>query len=81
MLELLEMNWLFPKKPVFTKEELLRFSNIFDNAGQVFLAGLVITPFFSEIDIPRIVVITLGLIFTFGCWFTSWRLTKKTGEL
>ncbi|TSC87505.1 MAG: hypothetical protein G01um10147_483 [Microgenomates group bacterium Gr01-1014_7] len=25
----------------FTKDELLRFANIFDNAGQVFLAGLV----------------------------------------
>jgi len=34
----------FPKEPVFTVEELLRFANIADNAGQVFLGVMVLTP-------------------------------------
>lgn len=52
----------------FSKEELLRFANIFDNAGQVFLAGLVIAPLFSGIAINKALVIGLGLVFTLGSW-------------
>ncbi len=75
------MESLFPKEPVFTEEELLRFANIFDNAGQVFLAGLVIGPFFANLDISRVFVLTLGLLSTLSCWFSSWRLTRKASEL
>lgn len=65
----------------FSKEELLRLANIFDNAGQVFLAGLVIAPFFSTIDFSKTFVIVLGLALTFGCWFFSWWLTKEANKL
>ena len=65
----------------FSKEELLRLANIFDNAGQVFLAGLVIAPFFSTVDFNKAFVIALGLVLTFGCWFFSWWLTKETNKL
>lgn len=74
------MEWIFPKEPVFTREELLRFANIFDNAGQVFLAGLVIAPIISDVDLPKMVVITLGLIFMFGSWFLSLILTKRANK-
>jgi hypothetical protein len=65
----------------FSKEELLRFANIFDNAGQVFLAGLVIAPFFSGIDFTKTFVIILGMLLTLGCWFFSWWLTKEANKL
>lgn len=59
------------------KEELLRFANIFDNAGQVFLGGLVISPFFSLVDkIITLVVVFIGLVMTGFCWFISWKFTK-----
>lgn len=74
------MGWLFPKNPVFTSEELLRFANIFDNAGQVFLGGLVVAPFFSNVDFNEIIVVPFGVLLTLACWFFSWRLTKEATE-
>ncbi len=64
-----------------SKEELFRFANIFDNAGQVFLAGLVIAPFFTAIDFNKTFVIALGLVCSFGCWSVSWWLTKEADKL
>jgi len=72
---------LFPKEPVFGRDELLRFANIFDNGGQVFLAGLVISPFFSNVDFDVRLVVTLGLVLTFGCWIVSWWLTRESNKL
>ncbi|TSC65984.1 MAG: hypothetical protein CEO21_282 [Microgenomates group bacterium Gr01-1014_80] len=72
---------IFPKEPVFTEEELLRFANIFDNAGQVFLAGLVIAPFFSNLDINRLFILTLGVLAASSSWLASWRLTKEASKL
>lgn len=64
----------------FLREELLRFANIFDNAGQVFLGGLVIAPFFSGIDFNKALVIPFGMLLTLGCWFFSWWLTREANK-
>lgn len=68
----------FPKTPVFSKEELLRLSNIFDNAGQVFLGILVISPLVSgKVDINIVSVIISGIVATLMSWFYSLYLTRK----
>jgi len=65
----------------FSKEELLRFANIFDNAGQVFLAGLVITPLISSIiEADNGAIMAIGIFSTTGCWFISWLLTKEANK-
>jgi len=70
-----------PKEPTFTSEELLRFANIFDNAGQIFLGIMVLTPFVSGFDRGRVPMITLGIAATALCWFLSWQLTRKAIRL
>lgn len=68
---------LFPKKPVFTAEEILRFANIADNAGQVFLGVMVLTPIVSGLDKVGQPVLSSGVTGTFLSWLISWLLTKK----
>lgn len=70
-----------PKEVDFTKEELLRFANILDNAGQVFLAGMVIAPFFSAVEIILVFVVPFGMFLTLMCWFISWKFTKEATKL
>lgn len=62
----------------FSREELLRLTNILDNAGQIFLGGLVISPIFLNIH-PLIMfaIILVGIILTFVCWIISLRLAKR----
>ena len=67
---------------VFARAEFERLANIFDNAGQVFLAGFVIAPFFSGIDKTTLFMIVLmGFVFTGVCWFFSLQLTKLASKL
>ena len=70
-----------PKEPVFSSEELLRFANISDNAGQVFLGVLVLTPLISGLDKDMVPVVSSGIALTLMSWFLSWFLTRKTAKL
>ena len=68
---------LLPKRPVFTAEEMLRFANIADNAGQVFLGVMVLTPLATGLDKADRPVLSSGVTGTFVSWLISWLLTKK----
>ena len=65
------------RKPVFTPAQIERFSNIFDNAGQVFLGVLVLTPIVQGIDKTNIVVIISGRLYVLSCWIFSIILAQK----
>lgn len=67
------------KNGIFTPEELLRFANIADNAGQVFLGMMVLTPFISGLDKISWFLVSFGSAATFACWMISFLLTKKAG--
>jgi hypothetical protein len=71
---------LAPKEPVLTSEELNRFANIFDNAGQVILGVMVLTPLIAKFDTPRTDVVILGLVAMVICWFSSWQFTRKATQ-
>ncbi len=78
MMSLLKL--IFMRK--FTKEELLRLANIFDNAGQVVFGIMVLTPLISkEFDKNKWFLIVLGLLSTFSLWLFSLSLTKKSTQL
>lgn len=62
---------------MLTAEQILRLANIFDNAGQVALGIIVVSPLVSEIDSSAPLVISLGLIVTVVCWILSLRFTKQ----
>ena len=64
-----------------TKELVLRIANIFDNAGQVFLGSLVLTPIFAtESPTTQIIVMIAGLTLSFACWYGSLKLTNIAVE-
>jgi hypothetical protein len=65
------MPFFLSKKREFTPAQIERFANIFDNAGQVFLAVMVLTPIVQGFDNANIPVIILGLIDTTLCWGLS----------
>lgn len=54
-----------------------RISNIFDNAGQVFLAVVVLSPLVQGERGANLLVIMYGIIMVVICWGTSVYLTKK----
>jgi hypothetical protein len=63
--------------PVFTNSQLKRFSNIFDNAGQVMLGSLVINPLLTPASSPGLIpAILLGAILTLLLWWVSLRLER-----
>ena len=68
--------FLYAKRE-FTPTQIERFANIFDNAGQVFLAVMVLTPIVQGFDNANIPVIILGLIDTALCWGLSIVLAKR----
>jgi hypothetical protein len=61
----------------FTPAQIERFANIFDNAGQVFLAVMVLTPVVQGIDKTNNLVLVLGILDTLLCWSVSIILTKR----
>ncbi len=74
------MNFISGLKPTFTKEQINRLSNVFDNAGQVFLGVAVLSPIVSNltvIDKIQPMVILLGLISAVFCWLVSINFAKK----
>ena len=54
-----------------------RISNIFDNAGQVFLAVVVLSPLVQGERGANLLVIMYGIIMVVICWGTSVYLTKE----
>lgn len=64
-------------KHEFTREQLKRLANILDNAGQVFLATVVIAQLISGLENKNYLVIILGIIFTISCWWLSLRIERK----
>jgi hypothetical protein len=51
----------------FTPAQIEQFANIFDNAGQVFLAVMVLTPVEQGIDKTNSLVLVLGILDTLLC--------------
>jgi len=78
---LMMLLFFLPKTSYLTSAEILRFANIFDNAGQVFFGVMVLTPLVSGLDERGAFVVLLGSVGTLGSWFFSWWLTRKVGEL
>jgi hypothetical protein len=61
----------------FSPAQIERFANIFDNAGQVFLAVMVLTPVVQGIDKTNSLVLVLGILDTLLCWIVSVTLAKR----
>jgi hypothetical protein len=62
----------------FSREELVRFADIFEGAGHVFLGSSVISPLLINMSgIARTVIIVIGFVFTLACYFASWFITRK----
>ena len=66
---------------VFTKDQLLRIANIFDNAGQVFLGTSVLTPLIFGVEKDNKLVILFGLLGAFLCWWVSLRIERILSSL
>lgn len=65
------------QEDLFTNKQLQRFANIFDNAGQVIFASVIIPPLIGTIDIStsRVLVFT-GAVSTIILWWLSLRLER-----
>ena len=68
---------LLLKKPVFTIEQLNRLSNIFDNAGQVILGVVVLSPIISAFDKSNTIVVLSGIVVMIFCWWLSIWFARK----
>lgn len=68
-------------RPILTVKQIERFSNIFDNAGQVVFGVAVLSPLitgFENVDINvDIFVILAGVMGMVVCWGTSILLVRK----
>ena len=65
------------KKPAFTIGQMSRLSNIFDNAGQVILGVVVLSPIISGFDKTNIIVVLSGMVVMIFCWSLSVWLARK----
>lgn len=64
---------------LFTVSQLKRFANIFDNAGQVFLGSLVLSPVITPNNSTSFTqVILSGGILTVFVWWLSLRLERMS---
>lgn len=64
------------KQTLFTKNQITRFANILDNAGQVILASIVI-PFILGVELPLSeMILWLGVLTMFSFWWASLRLER-----
>lgn len=66
-----------------TPDQIQRLSNIFDNAGQVALGGLVFGPLLagSGLDTGRLFMIPFGIGTVLLCWAMSIWLARKSKEI
>jgi hypothetical protein len=74
------MSFFLSRKPVLTPAQIERMSNMFDNAGQVFLGVLVLTPIVQGIDKTNILVILSGVLYVLGFWIIS-LILARLGEI
>ena len=71
------MSFLLSGKREFTPAQIERFANIFDNAGQVFLAVIVLAQVVQGIDKSNVLVLVFGIIDMLLCWTVSIILAKR----
>lgn len=61
----------------FNKNQYNRLSSIFDNAGQVVLGIVVLSPIIAGFDKINAIIVILGLLLTIGLWLISIWFSKK----
>ena len=71
------MSFFLSSKRDFTPAQIERFSNIFDNAGQVFLAVMILTQVVQGIDKSNVLVLVFGVIDMLLYWTVSIILAKR----
>ena len=71
------MSFSLSRKRDLTPAQTERFANILDNAGQVFLATMVLTPIVQGIDKTDRLVLVFGLIDMLLCWTVSLILANR----
>ena len=71
------MSFLTSGKREFTPAQIERIANIFDNAGQVFLAVMVLAQVVQGIDKSNVLVLVFGIIDMLLCWTVSIILAKR----
>ena len=71
------MLFFIPKKPVLTPSQIERLSNICDNAGQVALGVLVLSPLVQGFDKTNMWMLLLGTFDVLFCWSISLILAKR----
>lgn len=72
---------LIGREPSLTTDQFDRIANIFDNAGQVVLGIVVLSPLIAGFDQTNPIVLTLGILVTIACWIFSVWFSKKRGKL
>lgn len=75
------MKWLYSLKPVLTAGQIQRLSNIFDNAGQVVLAVMVLSPIVGGFDKINPLVLLSGIVLVGICWVMSVVLARKAESI
>ncbi|MBI2641526.1 hypothetical protein HYW87_02920 [Candidatus Roizmanbacteria bacterium] len=68
-------------KLLFTKEQLQRLANIFDNAGQIFFGTSVLTPIIFGVEKDNKLVVILGLVGMLFCWWVSLRIERLISKI
>ena len=71
------MPFLLSSNREFTPEQIACLANIFDNAGQVFLAVMVLAPIVQGIDKENTLVLIFGVLDMLICWTVSLVLAKR----
>ena len=71
------MSFFLSSKRDFTPAQIERLANIFDNAGQVFLAIMVLAQVVQGIDKSNVLVLVFGIIDMLLCWMVSIILAKR----
>jgi hypothetical protein len=77
ILKLKYMPFLLLSKRDLSASQIERLSNIFDNAGQVFLAVMVLAQVVQGIDKSNVLVLVFGIIDMLLCWVVSIILAKR----
>jgi TM2 domain-containing membrane protein YozV len=68
---------MFRSKPTFTEHQFDRLSNIADNASQVVLGVVVLSPLIAGVDKVNMLVVLSGLLTVIMCWVGSMWFAKK----
>ena len=71
------MSFSLSRKRDLIPAQTERFANILDNAGQVFLATMVLTPIVQGIDKTDKLVLVFGIIDMLLCWTVSLILANR----